>query len=466
LPTGDIEFLGRSDLQVKIRGLRVELDEIETTLGQHPAVREVAVVARMQLSGDTALAAFLVAHSQESASASDVRAFLRSRLPGYMVPATFQFLGSLPRTSNGKIDRQKLAVTDILLPESATETSGPRNEVEKRLLVIWKDVLRTSSDDVTQDFFELGGHSLLAAKLLVRIEKEFGTTLSLAFIFQSPTIAQMAEALRLDRQSLCDRAIIPIQQKGSLPPLFWVRGGPRFRLLAQKLGLDRPFYGVDLPYSDGIKLPMPHRLEDIADYLVKAIREVQPVGPYYLAGLCVNAVIAYEIAQQLVRQGETVALLAMLDAHNQAYYKNPFQDGRYTARIKYHLANLLRMDSGETSAYLRDRLDEARRKIERITWRLTADRKGHTDDFRNTDSIVHPAFSLYEPQPYPGKIVLLQSSEWPKSPYFDFKLGWEDLVGGIDFYRIAGDHAYMFDEPNVEAVAQTLEPYLDDSRVA
>jgi thioesterase domain-containing protein len=193
------------------------------------------------------------------------------------------------------------------------------------------------------------------------------------------------------------------------------------------------------------------------------MREVQPRGPYYLAGLCVNAVIAYEIAQQLMRQGETVALLAMIDAHNHAYYNSPFKDGRYTARIKFHFANLLRMDSSETSVYLRDRLDEARRKIERITWRLTADRKGHTDDFKNTDSIVHPAFSQYEPQAYPGKIVLLQSSEWPKSPYFDFKLGWEDLAGGIDFHRVAGDHAYMFDEPNVDAVAQTLNVYLKAS---
>jgi thioesterase domain-containing protein len=175
-------------------------------------------------------------------------------------------------------------------------------------------------------------------------------------------------------------------------------------------------------------------------------------------------VIAYEMAQQLVRQGEKVELLAMIDAHNHAYYKNPLKDGRYTARIKYHLSNLLRMDSTETTAYLRDRMDEARRKIERITWRLTSDRKGHSDDrFRNTDSIIHPAFSLYEPQPYSARIVLLQSSEWPKSPYFDFNLGWEDLATGIDFYRIAGDHAYMFDEPNVEAIAQTLETYLRNS---
>jgi amino acid adenylation domain-containing protein len=464
LPSGDLEFLGRSDLQVKIRGLRVELDEIETILGQYPAVREVAVVPKTQSSGDAILAAFFVAHPGQSTPTSELRAFLRTRLPSYMIPSKFQFLDSLPRTSNGKVDRQRLASMEILGPEPIAEIRGPRNEVERRLLAIWKDVLKTSSDDVTQDFFELGGHSLLAAKLLVRIEKEFRTTLSLAFIFQSPTIAQMAETLRVARQTLRDRAIVPIQRKGSLPPLFWVRGGPRFRLLAQKLGPKRPFLAVDLPYADGIQLPMPHRLEDIAAYLVRAIREVQPRGPYYLSGLCVNAVIAYEIAQQLVRQGETVALLAMLDAHNHAYYKNPFKDGRYTARFKYHFANLLRMDSSETAVYLRDRLDEARRKIERITWRLTADRKGHTDDFRNTDSIVHPAFSRYEPQPYPGKIVLLQSSEWPKSPYFDFKLGWEDLAGGIDFYRIAGDHAYMFDEPNVDAVAQTLDAYLENSR--
>jgi amino acid adenylation domain-containing protein len=466
LPSGDLDFLGRGDLQLKIRGLRVELDEIETLLSQYPAVREVAVVPKTQPAGDFTLAAFLVAHSQKSTSTSELRAFLRTRLPAYMVPSTFQFLDTLPRTSNGKIDRQKLASMEISAQEPVVEISAPRNEVERRLLVIWKDVLKTSSDEVTQDFFELGGHSLLAAKLLVRIEKEFGTTLSLAFIFQSPTIAQMAEALRIAHQTLRDRAIVPIQQKGSLPPLFWIRGGPRFRLLAQKLGPMRPFLGVDLPYEDGIHLPLPHRLEDIATYLVKAIREVQPNGPYYLAGLCVNAVIAYEVAQQLVRQGETIALLAMLDAHNHAYYKNPFKDGRYTARIKYHLNNLLRMDSSETSVYLRDRLDEARRKIERITWRLTADREGHTDDFRNTDSIVHPAFSQYEPQPYPGRVVLLQSSEWPTSPYFDFKLGWEDLVSGIDFYRIAGDHAYMFDEPNVNVVAETLDAYLENSRVA
>jgi aspartate racemase len=464
-PEGNLEFLGRCDLQVKIRGLRVEVDEVETALCQHPAVREAAVVAR-QKTGDATLAAFLVTHSEASAAPSELRNFLRARLPAYMVPSTFQVLKSLPRSSNGKVDRQKLAAMETATSETAAESGAPRDDEERRLLAIWKDVLKSASDNVNEDFFELGGHSLLAAKLLMRIEKEFGVSLTLAFIFQSPTVAQMAEGLRVAGQSLRERAIVPIQPKGALPPLFWIRGGPRFRLLAQKLGVKRPFLGVDLPYADGIQLPMPHRLEDIAAYLVKAVREQQPNGPYYLAGLCVNAVIAYEMAQQLVEQGETVELLAMIDAHNHAYYKNPLKDGRYTARVKYHIANLLRMDSQETTSYLKDRLDEARRKIERVTWRLASDRRGSADDrFRNTDSIVHPAFSLYEPKPYPGKIVLMQSSEWPKSPYFDFKLGWEDLARGIDFHQIAGDHAYMFDEPNVFAVAQVLDGHLKKERV-
>ena len=461
LPDGNIEFLGRGDQQLKIRGQRVDLDEIEAVLEQHHSVREAAVVSVSDSSSNPALVAYVVAHPGSLPSVSDLRSFLRSRLPGYMIPAQIHLLRALPRTVNGKLDRQKLAGTENLAPD-LSEKMAPRNDLEQRLLSIWKDVLKISSDDINQDFFEAGGHSLLAAKLLVQIEKEFHTSLSLAFIFQYPTIAQMAGALRVSRQSLRDRAVIPIQPNGSLRPFFWVRGGPRFRLLAQRLGTRRPFLGIDLPYADGIKLPMPHSLQDIAGYLLKAMREVQPTGPYHLGGLCVNAVIAYEIAQQLVRQGETVALLAMVDAHNHAYYKNPFKDGRYTARLKYHLANLLRMDASETTTYLRDRLDEARRKIERITWRLTADRKGHTDDFHNTDSIVHPAFSQYEPQPYPGKIVLLQSSEWPKSPYFDFKLGWEDLAAEIDFHRIVADHAYLFDDPNVDFVAKTLNIYLED----
>jgi surfactin family lipopeptide synthetase A len=460
LADGNVEFLGRVDQQVKIRGLRIELGEIETALTAYPEIREAVVVTERNGSGEPKLVAFVTAHSEHSTSGHELRAFLKSRLPAYMVPAAFHFLKSFPRTPNGKVDRQSLAAESGGENGATNEVIAPQNDVEKRLVAIWQKVLGTTSEDVGQDFFELGGHSLLAARLLAHIEKEFGRSLSLAFVFQSPTIEQMAESLLSAGQTLRERAIIPIQPKGSLPPLFWVRGGPRFRLLAHKLAPDQPFLGLDLPFMDGNRLPVPYRFEDIATLLIRAMREVQPAGPYYLGGLCVNAVIAYEIAQQLVRDGEEVALLAMLDAHNQAYYKNPFKDGRYSSRIKFHLSNLLKLDASETTSYLLDRLDEARRKIERVAWRLTSDHTGE-ERLRNTDSIVHPAFSRYEPQPYSGEIVLLQSAEWPVGPYFDFKLGWKDLVaGGIEFHSIPGDHRSMFSEPTVNIVAEKLDSHL------
>jgi thioesterase domain-containing protein len=331
------------------------------------------------------------------------------------------------------------------------------------LLAIWKDVLANESLDITQDFFELGGHSLLAAKLLARVEGDFGQTLSLAFVFQAPTIELMAELLRQPDASLRARAIVPVQPNGSHLPLFWVRGGPRFRRLAQRLGPDQPFLGLDLPFADASKFHTPYRLEEIAAYMVRAMREVQPHGPYSVAGLCVNAVIAYEIAQQLMADGEEVGLVAMFDGHNHAYYTNPLADGRYSGRVKYHLANLFRSDLKKGSTYLLDRLDEARRKIERTVWELSAaSGNGNGSRPHNTDFIVHPAFHRYEPHPYPGKITLFQSSDWPEGSYFDFRLGWIDLVqGGLDFHRIPGDHPSMFTEPNVDLVAAELCARLD-----
>jgi len=197
------------------------------------------------------------------------------------------------------------------------------------------------------------------------------------------------------------------------------------------------------------------------------MREVQPQGPYALGGLCVNAVLAYEVAQQLREQGEQISLLAMLDAHNQAFYKSPLKDGRYSGRIKYHLSNLFHSDVKESSAYMLDLLDEARRKIERSVWQLSSNSGKSAGGGRphNTDFVVHPAFHRYEPKPFQGKIVLFQSSDWPAGPYFDFKLGWTDLVGdGLEFYRIPGDHPSMFTEPNVTLVASKLSSCLGKER--
>jgi surfactin family lipopeptide synthetase A len=460
LPDGNLQYLGRTDEQVKIRGMRIELGEIETALSAHPDVKEAAVT----VEGDENLVAHVVSGEQLATSGAELGAFLKARLPHYMVPAVFRFVSALPRLPNGKVDR--LALSASAEPAAIVVVAGPvapRDSFEARLLPIWKEVLGVENCDVTQIFFQLGGHSLLAAKLLDRIEKEFDQSLTLAFVFQAPTIELMAEWLRSPDQSMRARAVVEIQPKGSQLPLFWVRATPRFRLLAEKLGLDQPLLGLDIPYADAIKLPTPYRIEDIASFLVRAMREVQPHGPYALAGLCVNAVIAYEMARQLTLEGEEVVPLIMLDGHNQAYYKNPLRDGRYTGRIKYHLANIIHSDVRQGSAYILDRFEEARRKLERTLWQFSSDHgsNGKVSTMHNADPVVHPAFHRYEPKSYPGRMVMLQSSDWPEGAYFDFALGWKDLVQGkIDFHRIPGNHPSMFTEPNVNIVAQQLRDCL------
>src|SRR5579859_1038489 len=463
LPDGSLQFLGRLDEQVKFRGLRVELGEIESVLSEHPDVQEAVVT----LQGDSRkprLVEYLIVREQYATSAAELRGFLKSRLPQFMVPSAFVFSRTLPRTPNGKVDRSSLLSEPKIAAGLVPSQTVQRDTMEARLLVIWKEILETDSIDISKDFFELGGHSLLAAKLLYRIEQEFKQSLSLAFIFQAPTIEMMADWLRTPDHSLRARAVIEIQPLGSRPPLFCVRAGPRFRLLAEKLGPDQPLLGLDIPYSDAIKLPAPYRIEDIASFLIKAMREVQPQGPYYLAGLCVNAVIAYEVARQLSLEGEQIGLLAMFDGHNGAYYKNPLRDGRYTGRIKYHLANLLQLDLRKGSTYIFARFEEARRKLERTMWRLSSDQgNGRGGKLHNTDSVVHPAFYRYEPASYPGNVLLFQSSDWPNGDYFNFELGWRHLVqGGIVVHRIPGDHPSMFKEPNVNVLSAKISDHLGD----
>src|SRR5262249_21396628 len=152
---------------------------------------------------------------------------------------------------------------------------------------------------VEQNFFDLGGHSLLAAKLIATIERTTGERLSLSDVFRAPTVAQMAALLHQQEQAQEVSGIIPIQPHGTKPPLFWIRGAALFLSLARRLGSDQPSYGLHLPTAEASLLPRHCTLEEIAAAFVRKMRQVQPEGPYHLAGLCVNGVLAYEMARQI-----------------------------------------------------------------------------------------------------------------------------------------------------------------------
>ena len=226
-PDGNIEFLGRADHQVKIRGFRIELGEIEAALGQHPAVREAVVMAREDAAGDPSaslltekrLVAYVVAEREPLPTTTDLRNFLKEKLPEYMVPAVFVLLDALPLMPNGKIDRRALPAPDRSRPELDGAFVAPRTPTEELLAEIWAQLLNIERVGIHDNFFDLGGHSLLATQLVSRMRESFQVEIPLRRLFEVPTVAGLAESIEAARQSgqnLLAPPILPVPRNGDL----------------------------------------------------------------------------------------------------------------------------------------------------------------------------------------------------------------------------------------------------------
>lgn len=206
LPDGNIEFLGRSDHQVKIRGFRIELGEIEATLAQHPAVREVVVVARDDGPGDKRLVAYLVPTPDAQPGISAWRAFLKDKVPDYMVPAAFVCLDALPLSHNGKVDRKALPAPEVR-PEADQDHVAPRNPTEKHIAEIWAQVLGIERVGIHANFFELGGDSILAIQIIARANQA-GFKLTPQRLFEHPTVAGLAGIAGVARTIQAEQGVV------------------------------------------------------------------------------------------------------------------------------------------------------------------------------------------------------------------------------------------------------------------
>ena len=220
LPDGNIEFLGRIDNQVKLRGYRIELGEIETVLNQNPAIRDAVVTLREDSPGDKRLIAHVVTHQQSSPTNNELKNYLREKLPEYMVPSAFLFLESLPLTPNGKVDRKALPGPDHSRPELDVAFAIPATPVEEILANIWAEILKLDTVGIHDNFFHLGGHSLIATQIVSRINQSFQIDFPLRKLFESPTIAGLAE--RIDQslgQQQVPTLLIPAVPRAKDPPL-------------------------------------------------------------------------------------------------------------------------------------------------------------------------------------------------------------------------------------------------------
>ena len=195
LPDGNIEFVGRIDHQVKVRGFRIELGEIETVLGDHPCVRQAVAVVREDEPDEKRLIAYVVAKQEFASTTSDLRGFLKDKLPEYMVPSAFVMLDALPLTPNGKIDRKALPAPDEARPDPIGALVAPRTPTEELLAGIWTKLLHVEKVGIHENFFDLGGHSLLVTQVISRVREAFRVELPLRSLFEAPNVAGLAERI-------------------------------------------------------------------------------------------------------------------------------------------------------------------------------------------------------------------------------------------------------------------------------
>lgn len=456
-PDGNIEYLGRIDHQVKIRGFRIELGEIEAVLSQYPALRETVVIAREDVTGDKRLVAYVVPNPEQVPSTSDLRRFLQQQLPDYMVPSAFVILEALPLTPNGKVNHRALPTPEPSRPELEKIFVAPRDSLELQLTEIWEKVLGIQPIGVRDSFFELGGHSLLAVRLFAQIEKIIGKNLNLATIFQAPTVEQQARIIHHEGWSPPWSSLVKIKSGDSKPPFFGIHGGYSSALLyyklAQYMGSEQPFYGLQPQGLDGKQVPHT-RVEDMAALYLSEIRTLQQSGPYFLGGYSIGGKIAFEMAQQLHRQGEKVALLALFDTLTAGFFKPlPFH-----ARASRHLSKLSRLELKAKLTYVKEKLArriESGNKLPSLKPRYDSPlRDAHLQADRD-----------YVPQVYSGRAILFRASEppeeWLEWCSVDSHLGWGELVaGGLEIQEVPGNHFNMFSEPYVQVFAEKLQACL------
>jgi thioesterase domain-containing protein len=471
LPDGCLEHLGRKDFQVKIRGHRIELGEIEALLLAQDNVREAAVV-KQELAGEgnERLVAYIVPAKRPVPTIAELRHALRAKLPDYMVPTTFVFLDDLPLTPNGKVDRNALPKPDQSRAELATALVQPRTAVEKKLAKIWAPLLGLVMVGIYDNFFDLGGNSLLGSELTDKIEKAFDIHITPAALFQAPTIAQLAGILRREKWSESCPSLVPLQPNGSKPPFFWVHGDYSCAVLPRYLGPDQPLYGLAHQGQDGTRA-LYTEVETIAGHYLEEIRTVQLKGPYFLGGYSFGGTVAFEIAQQLKKQSEEVALLFMLDSHfpGDDIPDSPKGSILSDDNIYRHLHNVdvLQTQRAKLAYILVRVMGTIKGKINEKTARIRKIlKKGVCKVYLAVGrriplslrsfyilEIYYKARRNYKPRLYPGAVIYVKS----ENRSTEHRLNWAKLIaGGLEIHEIPVDHLDLTKESAVRVWADPL----------
>jgi amino acid adenylation domain-containing protein/non-ribosomal peptide synthase protein (TIGR01720 family) len=449
-----LEYIGRSDFQVKVRGFRIELGEIDAVLSRHPSVDFAATVGHTGPSGETVLVSYVRASAADATGTDEIRAYAADRLPSHMVPSAVVLLERIPMTPVGKLDRKALPEPEF--GSAAAEFREPVTDTERAVVDSFVEVLGVDRVSTTDSFFDLGGSSLVATRIVSALHSRFQRRIPLQWMFLDPTPAGIARRLDMPTADAGMEellaVVVPLRTKGTGRPLFCVHPGIGlswgYAGLVRYLPEDRPVYGLQLPAlsDDGDY----QSIEQLAHRYVEEVEAVSPDGPYDLLGWSLGGVIAHAMAVELQSSGRDVATLAMMDSYP--------DNGDAPASAELDVRDLLRglgleietdrdLTFDEAAAVLARRLGPDTgvdgRDLERIA-------RGYETSQRITHQFV--------PQVYEGDLLIfLASGDDDTIPRDRSPQEWSPLVTGrIVEVPVRCEHNEMIEPPAMAVIGPEL----------
>ncbi len=492
---GNLEFIGRQDRQVKVRGFRVELGEIESALLGHPSVEQAIVIAKEEAPGDKRLVAYVVPRAKPGRKASgpatgssivsQLRMYLGGRLPDQMVPGTFMLLDRFELTANGKVDRESLPAPTRPRP-AADDSRLPRTSTEALLCEIWASLLGLAQVGVSDDFFEIGGDSLLGIAMLVEIEHRTGHRLPVGFMQQMRTVDRLAAYL--DNMGKCcrpamDSPLIAIQPRGTRAPLFLVHGVGGGMLwgyenLSRHLGTDQPVFAFKPCGAE--RLDEFDTVGKMAAYFVRELRRFQPEGPYALGGYCFGGNVAHEMACLLDQEGQSVSLVALIGSspRNSSYDRvdwTALHFCRFFGNLGHWAVGFAGWKFAKQVRFVRWKFKGLRKKVAQRLRQGPAAHPGGVDEQLDLSAVPTAqrghwlshvrALDRHRAATYRGDVLLLRSRGHRLNCSYDGRCGWADYAaGGVDVRVIPGFHDGLLEEPFAKSVARELKLKLDAVR--
>ena len=479
LPYGALQYQGRKDSMVKIRGHRIEIREVETALSSHPAISQSIVTARADPLENSQkwLVAYFVPRPGAQPGEVELRKFLSGRLPAFMIPSRLISMDVLPLNPHGKVDVNALPEP---FQAGAQPEAGASNSVEQVLLNVWARVFGQEKIGLEDDFFELGGNSLSALRLLAEIDQLFAVKMSLSLLEKYRTVQQMAVFIQIARESQAasqeqvppgssrknqearedpswKHGVVPFQPEGAKTPMFILPASLYLRTFASGFSPDRPVYSL-YPIDNG-RIVYRNSVQETAEDYYRNLVGFLPHGPYLLFGHSGYGFFVLELARLLIRNGNKDVFIGLIDS----YPPGPYRQARFRDRIKIHFDNLQRLNPREIVQYFKE---SAGRFFERNSSRIAKQRIDHHKQAGNTYRVERLLELKYHPDSIDFPVTLFEASERPWYIRWNRMENWQKfLAGPLEIVNVPGNHTSALEPPHVaefiEKVKQRVQKFED-----